>query len=174
MCQGSPDNPDANEGTPVCSAEGKYYFALSRIAVIAGGKDVAVGRPVTCDKEHGNMDDAQQVTRAERIETEYIHRDRPEYVTDPATWKPVTYKAHAPATGVTLNGGIFETTMRNNIGYLLESYTVDDLLIQFRDRAGKPIPPINRKVDQFWETDLAGSNAGRFLMGAGNLRHFLD
>ncbi len=170
----SPDNPDANEGTPVCSAEGKYYFALSRIAVIAGGKDVAVGRPVTCDKEHGNMDDAQQVTRAERIETEYIHRDRPEYVTDPATWKPVTYKAHAPATGVTLNGGIFETTMRNNIGYLLESYTVDDLLIQFRDRAGKPIPPINRKVDQFWETDLAGSNAGRFLMGAGNTLRWID
>jgi DUF1680 family protein len=169
---------EANLGAPevvsICSAEGRYSFALSRISVMAGGKDVAVGRHVTCDAEHGNKDDAQQITRPERIETEYIHRDRPEYVTDPATWKPVAYKAHAPVTGVTLNGGIFETTMRNNIGYLLESYTVDDLLIQFRDRAGKPVPPINRKLDQFWETDLAGSNAGRFLMGAGNTLRWID
>jgi DUF1680 family protein len=167
-------NSDSNEGTIVCTAGSPYYFALSRVAVIAGGKDVAVGRPVTCDSALGNKDDAQQITRPERNETEYVHRDRPDRVTDPATWKAVVYKAQAPVTGVTLNGGLFETTMRNNIAYLLDSYTVDDLLIQFRERAGKPVPPINRKPDQFWETDLAGSNAGRFLMGAGNTLRWID
>jgi len=168
------DVGDSPEGQNGCSADGKYYLALARVAVIAGGKDVAVGRPVSCDAAHGNAEDAQQITRPERIETEYIHRDRPDRVTDPATWKPVPYQAHAPVKGVTLEGGVFETTMRNNIVYLMESYTVDDLLLQFRERAGKPIPPSNRKPDQFWETDLAGSNAGRFLMGAGNTLRWID
>jgi len=59
-----------------------------------------------------------------------------------------TGTAQPPLTGVTLHGGIFEVAMRNNIRYLLESYTLDDLLLQFRQRAGKPIPqaresPIN-------------------------------
>ena len=165
---------DAPEGVSVCSSEGGYLFALSRIAVIAGGKDVAVGRPVSCDAAHGNAEDAQQITRPERIETEYVHRDRMDRVTDAATWKPVAYQAHAPVKGVTLEGGVFETTMRNNIVYLMDSYTVDDLLLQFRVRAGKPVPPSSRKPDQFWETDLAGSNAGRFLMGAGNTLRWID
>ncbi len=165
---------DANEATVACTPESPHWFALSRIAVMAGGKDVAVGRPVSCDAGYGNTKDAQQITRPERIETEYVHRDRPEAATDPATWKPVAYKALAPMTGVTLDGGIFETTMRNNIGYLLSSFTVDDLLLQFRERAGKPIPPSARKPDQFWEEDLAGSNAGRFLMGACNTLRWME
>ncbi len=57
---------------------------------------------------------------------------------------------------------------QNNIAYLLGSFTVDELLKEFRDRAGKPNPPGLRKPDQFCQTDLAGSNAGRFWMGAGN------
>ena len=167
-------DPGAPEGHTVCSAEGKYQFALARIAVIADGKDVSVGRPVTVDPAHGNPDDAAQITRPERIESEYVHRDRPSHVTDPATWKPVAYNAHAPVHGVTLEGGVFEATMRNNITYLMESYTLDDLLLQFRTRAGKPIPLSDRKPNQFWETDLAGSNAGRFLMGAGNTLRWID
>jgi DUF1680 family protein len=64
--------------------------------------------------------------------------------------------------------------MRYNIGYLMDSYTLDDLLIHFRQRAGKPVPPTTRKIDQFWESDLAGSNAGRFLMGAGTTLRWID
>jgi DUF1680 family protein len=61
---------------------------------------------------------------------------------------------------------------------------VDDLLRQFRERVGTAQPPAHPTDDvQFWEEDLAGSNAGRFLMAAGNtlrwvnhpeLRHRLD
>jgi len=169
--EGAPSSPEA---FVPCSPEGDFWFALSRIAVVAGGKDIAIDRPVTCDNQYGNQADIGQITRSERIEGEFIHRDRPEKVTDPATWKPIAYKAQVPVTGVTLSGGLFETTMRNNIGYLLDSYSVDDLLLQFRERAGKPIPASNRKPDQFWESDLAGSNAGRFLMGAGNTLRWID
>jgi hypothetical protein len=58
--------------------------------------------------------------------------------------------------------------MENNITYLLNSYSTDDLLRQFYERTGKirNFKPTGEQV--FWEEDLAGSNAGRFLMGAAN------
>ena len=64
--------------------------------------------------------------------------------------------------------------MQNNIAYLMNSYSVDELLRQFRERAGKPNPPGLPKPNKFWEEDLAGSNAGRFLMGAGNTVRWID
>jgi DUF1680 family protein len=168
------EQSDAPEGMAFCDADGPYRFALSRIGVISEGGDISISRQVTADPNYGNASDLSQLTRPERIEGEYIHRDRPQYVTDAATWKRVTCAAEVPRTGVTLHGGLFETAMRNNIRYLMNSYTLDDLLIQFRERAGKPLPPSSRKPDQFWETDLAGSNAGRFLMGAGNTLRWID
>jgi hypothetical protein len=166
------DAPDANTQ---CSSTGAYYFALSKIAVISEGKDVAVGQPSTADEMYGNPDDLEQLTRQERVETEYVHHDRIENVSDPSTWSHVPYVAQAPSSGVTLQGGVFESTMRNNIRYLLDSFTLDDLLLQFQERAGKPIPPKHtHKPDKFWEEDLAGSNAGRFLMGAGNTLRWID
>ena len=168
------ENSDAPEGMAFCDAEGPYRFALAKIGVISGSADVAVGRMVTADSTYGNEKDLSQLTRPERVETEYVHRDREHLVTDPATWNRVKNAAEAPRSGVTLNGGIFETAMRNNIRYLMESFTADDLLLQFRERAGKPIPSSPRKPDQFWESDLAGSNAGRFLMGAGNTLRWID
>ena len=56
----------------------------------------------------------------------------------------------------------------NNIGYLLSSFSVDEMLRPFRERAGKPIGTDLRKPRGFWDLDLPGSSAGRFLMGAGN------
>ena len=168
------ENSDAPEGMAFCDPAGPYRFALAKIGVVSAGTDVAVGRSLTSDATYGNEADLAQLTRPERIETEYVRRDRAYLVTDPASWKRVTYNAEAPLTGVTLQGGIFETAMRNNIQYLMDSYTLDDLLLQFRERAGKPIPPSPRKPDQFWESDLAGSNAGRFLMGAGNTLRWID
>lgn len=153
---------------------GIYYFALSRIGVTSESKDVAVGCVVTGDPVYTVTKDLGQLTRPERIETEYVRRDYPNQVTDASTWKRVEYKAHAPLSGVTLEGGLFEKVMRNNIGYLLDSFTLDDLLLQFRQRAGRPIPPSNHKPNQFWEQDLAGSNAGRFLMGAGNTLRWIE
>jgi uncharacterized protein len=168
------ENTDAPEGMAFCDPDGPYRFALAKIGVISGGADAAVGKAVTSDSKYGNEKDLSQLTRPERVETEYVHRDREHLATDPATWKRVNYAAVAPLTGVTLRGGVFETAMRSNIRYLMESFTADDLLLQFRERAGKPIPPSPRKPDPFWESDLAGSNAGRFLMGAGNTLRWID
>jgi uncharacterized protein len=168
------EESDAPEGMAFCDADGPYRFALSKIGILSSGKDIAVGCAVTADPEFSNNPDLRQLTRPERIEGEYVHRDRPHLVTDAATWKRVTYTAQAPLTGVTLHGGLFETAMRNNIRYLLDFYTVDDLLLQFRERAGKATPPLARRPDPFWESDLAGSNAGRFLMGAGNTLRWID
>lgn len=170
----APPPVDPPEAWPTCPNNTEHLFAMSKIEVISAGKDIALGRPVTADAALGNAKDASQLTRQDRIDTEYVHRDHPELVTEPSAWSPPTGTAQPPLTGVTLHGGIFEVAMRNNIRYLLESYTLDDLLLQFRQRAGKPIPPSTRKPDQFWEQDLAGSNAGRFLMGAGNTLRWIN
>lgn len=164
----------APEAITECSSAGEYFFAISRIGVLSEGHDVAVGQQISADSVYGNPDDLKQLTRPERVETEFVHHDRPENVTDAARWERVTYAAQAPVSGIVLHGGVFEMTMRQNIRYLLDSFTLDDLLLQFRERAGKPIPASNRKPDKFWEEDLAGSNAGRFLMGAGNTLRWID
>jgi DUF1680 family protein len=84
-------------------------------------------------------------------------------------------RVRVPVTGVTLQGGVFQTAMEDNISYLLNSYSVDDLLRQFRERVGTAKPPEKPTGDlKFWEEDLAGSNAGRFLMAAGNTLRWID
>lgn len=145
-----------------------YTLTLAKIAVLSRGTDVAVGCVVTADSEHGNSELASQLTRAYRQDGEVIRRDNPHAVTDASTWTPPKFNARAPQSGVTLHGGVFQTAMENNIEYLLNSYSVDDLLRQFYERTGKVtgFKPTGSQV--FWEEDLAGSNAGRFLMGAGN------
>ena len=64
--------------------------------------------------------------------------------------------------------------MQGNIAYLLRSFNVDYLLHDFRVRAGKPAPLGNRAPDPFWDLQLKGSAAGRFLMGAGNTLRWLE
>ncbi|MCX6997446.1 MAG: glycoside hydrolase family 127 protein [Kiritimatiellaeota bacterium] len=95
---------------------------------------------------------------------------------DPATWKPVPYQAEAPTGGVSVaDGGLFKTVMENNIAYLLNTFSVDHMLVPFRERAGIKDPPSDGKgqVD-FWETSLRGSCAGRFLMGAGGTVRWIE
>jgi len=88
---------------------------------------------------------------------------------DPATWRPVPYRAVAPTGGVVLDpAGLFEAVMENNIAYLLDSFSVNHMLVPFRERAGRMNPPDDQPNTRFWDTDLRGSSAGRFLMGAGN------
>ena len=151
-----------------------YTLTLAKMAVVSGGRDIAVGCRVSTDEEHGNPDLVTQLTRPPRQDGEGIHFDNPHAVTDPSVWKRAQYRAEAPKTGVTLDGGLFETAMRNNIEYLLTSYSTDDLLRQFYERTGKikNFKPTGSQI--FWEEDLAGSNAGRFLMGAGNTLRWID
>ena len=151
-----------------------FAFAVSKIAVLYAGKDFAERQPATADAIHGNRDDLAQVTRSPRPQGEGLVTDHPENVIPADAWKSVEYQAHAPLKRVTLDGGLFQTAFEQNIGYLLDSFTVDELLHQFRERANKPNPPNLRKPDKFWEEDLAGSNAGRFLMGAGNTLRWID
>ena len=93
---------------------------------------------------------------------------------DPATWRPVPYQAEAPTGGVTLaDKGLFKPVMENNIGYLLNSYSVDHMLVPFRVRAGVKNPPSDGK-GQGWDEALRGSCAGRFLMGAGGTLRWIE
>ena len=151
-----------------------YTFTLAKIAVLAGGKDVAVGCMVQVDPEHGNAELAQQLTRPYRQDGEEIRRDNPDAVTPAASWTPPQLRAQTPKSGVRLDGGIFQTAMENNIAYLLNSFTTDELLRQFYERTGRVtnFHPVGSQ--KFWEEDLAGSNAGRFLMGAGNTLRWME
>ena len=94
---------------------------------------------------------------------------------DPATWKPVPNRTVVPTGGVTLDeAGLFKPVLEKNITYLLDSFSVNHLLVPFRQRAGQKDPPDDLPQVQFWDTDLRGSNAGRFLMGAGNTLRWIE
>jgi len=147
-------------------------LALSKLEVWSGGRDVAQGC-AAADSVRGELGRIA-LTRAPRPQGEEVVTDNPGNVTTPSTWRPVTYRAQAPVGGVSLGDGLFKTAMQNNIAYLMNSFSFDELVRQFRERAGRPDPPGMRAPDGFWESTLAGSNAGRFLMGAGNTLRWMD
>lgn len=163
---------EAPLGEPVDSKE--FTLMLAKIGVLSGGSDVAVGCGVTADEAYGNKELTKQLTRAPREDGETIRVDNPHSVTDPSTWKRPRNKAEAPRTGVTLAGGLFEEALKHNAEYLKNSYTADDLLRQFYERTGRVKGFKATGSQVFWEEDLAGSNAGRFLMGAGNTVRWID
>jgi DUF1680 family protein len=146
----------------------EYGLSFAKVEVLSGGRDVAEGKPVTADPQWGNTRDLAQLTRKPRPMGEGVVVDNPQNVTPESSWKPVPYRAQMPRKGVELQPGLFKETMDNNIGYLLSSFSVDEMLRPFRERAGKPIGTDLRKPRGFWDLDLPGSSAGRFLMGAGN------
>jgi DUF1680 family protein len=74
-------------------------------------------------------------------------------------------------------GGLFDRFMRGNVEYLLNSFSVDEMLYPFRVRAGVANPPRERPTDEMfgiWCRDLLGSEAGRFLMGAGHTLRWME
>jgi DUF1680 family protein len=93
---------------------------------------------------------------------------------DPDGWKPVQLKVGVPTSGISLpEKGLFKTALHRNVNYLLRSFTLDHMLTPFRVRAGIPFTPDTLPQVPFWDTQLRGSNAGRFLMGAGNTLRWL-
>lgn len=80
---------------------------------------------------------------------------------------------YCPCAGVKLTEGLLSEVFEHNQQYLLQHFTLDDMLYPFQTRAGKKAVR-NRPLVPFWETDLEGSNAGRFLMGAGKTLCFAD
>ena len=145
-----------------------YALSLGKVEVLSAGEDLAERRPATADPQYGNPLDLMQLTRPPRPQGEGIITDNPPNVTQPSQWKQVGYQAQTPLGGVTLQDGLFKKTMDNNIGYLLSSFTVAEMLRPFWERAGKPVPAGMRQLNSMWFVDLPGSAAGRFLMGAGN------
>ena len=76
-----------------------------------------------------------------------------------------------PTSGVELTGGVLKRVFDNNIQYLLNIYSVEEILYRFRERAGDPHPPGHITG---WEDHLYGSLAGLFLMGGGNALRWVD
>lgn len=141
-------------------------LALSKFEIFSDGKDIAQGCPIS-DLDVGYLGKTP-LTRNPRPQGEGDITDNPGNVIPANQWKPIAYKAQAPLKGVVLDDGIFKTTMDNNIIYLLNSSSVDKLLLSFRERDHKVINDTLPPPDPFWDVSLAGSNAGRFLGGAGN------
>jgi transposase len=94
---------------------------------------------------------------------------------EPSTWKPVKLKVTTPVEGVVLaKNGLFQPALELNISYLLNSFSVNHILEPFRIRAGEEVKPDSVPQVGFWDTDLRGSSAGRFLMGAGNTLRWME
>jgi len=94
---------------------------------------------------------------------------------EPESWRRALTSVEAPTGGVTLaDGSRFKKAVELNIEYLLSSFTVNHLLYPFRMRAGLEPLPDDRKQVGFWDTDLRGSNAGRYMMGAGNSLRWIE
>ena len=86
------------------------------------------------------------------------------------------YGAEAPVGNVDISTNqLLRDRMEVNIDYLLTSFDVDHLLAPFRQRAGNASATWGaRPPAGFWDSDLLGSNAGRFLMGAGNTLRWIE
>ncbi len=56
----------------------------------------------------------------------------------------------------------------------MSSFTFDELVRNFRVKAGKPVQPLEDRLNNFWFVDLPGQEAGRFLMGAGNTLRWIE
>lgn len=79
----------------------------------------------------------------------------------------VPYLLDVPLGGVSLNGGVLKAAFDTGIAYLLNNYAVNDMLYQFRVRAGDPHPPGRCHGWDCREDWIEGSIAALFLMGAG-------
>ena len=178
-----PEPGDAVSAFPAGGVPGRYVrltvtrmrgrqFQLSKLEAWSGGGDAAEGCPIS-DSVRGDLGKTL-LTRPPRGQGEGVRTDNPGNVIPADQWKPVAYQAQTPTGGVRLGEGVFQKAMRDNVGYLLGSFSVDEMLRPFRERAGKPSPSGLRPPVGFWDTDLPGSNAGRFLMGAGNTLRWMD
>jgi hypothetical protein len=96
----------------------------------------------------------------------YFQRLRPR--DDSPYTQAVPYALSPPTSGVTLNGGVLGAASDAAVHYLTSVYTVDNLLFNFRKRAGLPQPPGAHCMGWDCTADwIEGSPAGLFLMGAG-------
>lgn len=142
-------------------------LAMTKIIVLSDGKDIAEG--CTATESNPNKDShLELLTRPPRPQGDYVVTNNPDNVMPVETWKPVAFKAQTPMGGVLLGEGLFKTTMDNNISYLMNSFSFDQLVRNFRVKAGLPVEPLEERFKNMWFQILPGSEAARFLTGAGN------
>jgi hypothetical protein len=87
----------------------------------------------------------------------------------------IDYTLTVPTGNVTLNGGVLLTAFESGIQYLLNTYTVDNILFNFRTRAGIPNPPGAHCIG--WDCTagwVEGSIAGLFMMGTGGILRWFE
>jgi DUF1680 family protein len=148
-------------------------LAMTKIIVLSDGKDIAEGCKAT--ESNPNKDShIELLTRTPRPQGEYVVTNNPGNVMPVGTWKPVNYKAQTPMGGVKLADGLFKTTMENNISYLMNSFTFDQLVRNFRVKGGFPVEPLEERFKNMWFQILPGSEAARFLTGAGNTLRWME
>jgi len=150
----------------------QQHLAFTKVDVLSEGVDIAEGCSVS-DSENGDLG-ANILTRPPRPNGEGVVTDNPRNVIPDKHWNPVALKAQVPRKGVTLKEGIFKTTLENNIAYLMSTFTLDELTRNFRVRAGQEVEPFNEALSRQWMYNLPGSEAGRFLMGAGNTLRWME
>ena len=147
-------------------------LAFTKIAILSDGKEISVDCRVS-DSESGELP-GSVLTRPDRPQGEGVVTDNPGNIILSEKWKPVSYKAQSPKSGVEIGDGLFRKTMENNIAYLMNSFTFDELVRNFKVKAGKPVQPLPERLNNFWFQDLPGQEAGRFLMGAGNTLRWIE
>lgn len=178
-----PDPGDLVVRLPANGAGGRYLrlvaalarqgqLALTKLLATSGGVDVAQGCRVTCSSDLATG--LEELVRPPRPQGEYVVTDNPCNVIPPDSWKPVADQATTPLGGVALRGGLFKRAFDNNVWYLLESSTVDEMERHFLRRAGLPSAALFGHRSRQWFDTLPGSEAGRFLMGAGNALRWID
>lgn len=128
-------------------------LALTKFMVMSDGKDIAQGCSAS-DSESGNLGAENLLTRLPRPQGEGVVTDNPDNIIPESKWNPVAYKAETPKKGVELREGLFKKTMENNISYLMSSFTFDELVRNFRVKAGKPVQPLEERLYNFWFVDL--------------------
>jgi DUF1680 family protein len=178
-----PDPVDAVATFTASSVQGRYVrltasrlrqnqLALTKMIVLSEGRDVAEGGRVS-DSESGDLR-MNVLTRPPRPQGEYVVTDNPDNVIPPDRWKPVAYLAKAPLGGIEVGEGLFKKVMEDNAEYLLTSMTLDEMTRHFLRRAGKPAAPLASGRSDQWFNTLPGSEAGHFLMGAGNSLRWIE
>ena len=107
-----------------------------------------VGCTVTADPEHGNPELLKQLTRPPRQDGETIQMDHPDWSPIRRRGSAFSYKAEAPKSGVTLDGGLFQAALTHNAQYLLNSYTdrrpASPVLREEQERSRASSPPDRR------------------------------
>jgi len=148
-------------------------LAMTKIMVLSDGQDIAEGCK-TAESHPSKDSHVELLTRPPRPQGEFVVTDNPGNVMPVETWRPVAYQAQTPLGGVRLLDGLFKTTMENNISYLMNSFTFDQMARNFRLKAGLPVEPLEDRLKNMWFQILPGSEAARFLIGAGNTLRWIE